>query len=131
MAIHDDILDAVTALIDAVGLYALCGIGSLPADNGISAYLSTGSSTTTYLNKKSKDEAFIVVNAKHTDNRTALSALSAIHSALTKIRDYPHSDNYQIFNIETSTSPNFISHLDNGQWIYGSILKIKFYNKGE
>jgi hypothetical protein len=50
--------------------------------------------------------------------------------ALTRRKDFPHSDTWQIYAIETTASPRLIGREQNSQWLYGSSLLIKFNVKG-
>lgn len=84
----------------------------------------------TFFNKMGTVEMSAVLNAKNTNQQTALDALSDIHTALNMTKSYPSSDNYQITNIETIGPPVYLSREQNSQWLYGSSLRIKFYLKG-
>lgn len=132
MGVYKELLDSVISLIDTnLSLYATVTVGSLPVSNGISAYLGPGAPTESHLDRGSINEIYVVVNAKHADQNTALDALSDIHTYLTRLKTYPGGTNWQMLNIETGTAPNYIGTEDNGsQYLYGSILKVKIYIGG-
>jgi len=127
---YEDILKDILALLGSLNLYSTVNVGSLPSDNGISMYIGPGSPDEIYLDKASRNSFSLVINAKHSNQLTCLGALDNIHSYLTKLKDYPVGDGYQILNILTTTSPNYISKEDSGQWIFGSILEVQFYIEG-
>ena len=128
--IDSEIITAVQALINKLGLYAKITIGALPPDNGLSIAL-TSSRSNYCMNKNSIVDLSAVVNGKHTNQKTVLDALSKIHTVLPRMKEYPSSDNWQITNIESISRPNYLGREQNSQWLYGSSLRIKYYIRGE
>ena len=119
---YTQLLNDILGLLGNVDLYSKVMIGSMPTDNGIAMYLSPGAPDIIDLKKNTINEIPLVVNAKHESQLTCLQALSDIHLHLTTLKDYPNN----ILDIETGTSPNYLDREENGQWLYGSILNIKF-----
>jgi hypothetical protein len=130
VGLYDGILDYITSAIDGLSLYASTNIGALPDANGISVYLGPGATDRTFLDKGAEGFVYVVVNAKHTAQLTALQALDSIHDYLTKLKSYQITDDYQIINIETNSAPSYIGAEEHGGFLYGSILKVTFFNKG-
>lgn len=129
MSVYDDVLDAVVGMANTVGAYATVTVGSLPADNGICMAPAAGN-LRTFMNKRAAVTMSVVLNAKNTDQRAAMDALGAIHTALNMATSYPVADNFQITNIETNGPPTYLSREQNSQWLYGSSLSVKFFLKG-
>lgn len=129
MSVYSDVLTSVISLINSLDLYADAVIGALPPNDGISVAWTT-SNNNLFFDKKSAVEMVALVNAKNKDQKTALDALSTIHTRLNFMRSYPAADNYQITNIETSSSPSYMGREENNQWLYGSSLRVKFYLRG-
>lgn len=102
----------------------------MPETNGIAIQIGAGSPVELFQDKGNITDVSVIVNAKHIAQNTALSALSDIHLALTRMTIYPSTADYQILNIETSTIPNYIERVSTGEWLYGSILRVKLYIKG-
>lgn len=127
---YADLLNALITLTSGLSIYSVIGIGSLPVDNGISMYLGAGATDQTFLDKGATYNIPVVINAKHSNQLMCLQALSSIHTHLSKLKDYPNTDDYQILNIQTTTSPNSIGQEANSQYLYGSILEVSFYIKG-
>jgi len=119
---YTQLLNDILGLLGNVDLYSKVMIGSMPADNGIAMYLSPGAPDIIDLKKNTINEISLVVNAKHENQLICLQALSDIHYYLTVSQNYPGN----ILDIETSTSPNYLDREENGQWLYGSILNVKF-----
>jgi hypothetical protein len=129
--LYGEILEYIAAQIDTLSLYAESSIGDLPEGNGISVQIGAGSPVELFQDKGNLTDCFVIINAKHIAQGTALSSLSDIHLLLTRLKEYPSTDDYDILNIETSTIPNYIGKADTGEWVYGSIIKIQIYIKGE
>lgn len=112
--------------------YTSIANGAMPTENGLAMYPGPGFPTESYLDRGAEYSASIVLNGKHSNLKTLLTALSSIHTGLTRMTDYPKTDDWQILSIETSTSPNYIGREESGsrQWLYGSILTVRFYIKG-
>lgn len=106
--------------------------GALPPENGLALYPGPGIPPERHFDRGAVYEESFVLNGKHSDLETLLTALSSIHCGLSTIEDYPKTDDWQILNIETATPPNYLDREVSGtkQWLYGSILAVKFYIKG-
>jgi hypothetical protein len=127
----NDIINAVIDLCESnVDLYSSISVGALPPANGISLQVGAGNPEHTFFNKGTANSISVVVNSKHNSQNTACGVLDAIHLYLTRLKSYPSGKGWQITNIETVTSPNYIGQDGNQQYLYGSIIKIKFYLKG-
>lgn len=130
MGLYDGILEYLRGEIDDLSLYASANIGALPDANGISLYIGAGGTDRIFFDKHAEGYAYVTVNAKHTTQLTALQALDTIHQSLTMQQAYEITDGYQIINIETNSAPSYIGAEEHGGFLYGSVLKITFYNKG-
>lgn len=130
VGVYNDVLLSVVNLINKLHLYAPITIGPLPPNNGLSIAVST-SSTLPFLNKNAAVEMTAVVNGKHTDQRIVSDSLGIIHSNLTRRKEYPESDSWQITDIQTISGPNYLGREQNSQWLYGSSIKIKFFVRGD
>ena len=81
----------------------------------------------THLDVYKRQEISIVLNGKHTNQKMVFDALSNIHQALTKTKQYPGTDDFQVMNIATISAPQLIGREENSQILYGSSLGVKFY----
>ena len=129
MSVVNDVLLAVIGMAQIEDLYAPIRIGSLPADNGIAMHIVIGSPDTTFQSKSSVQEIQCAIYAKNFDAEKASNALNDIHQALTQTKTYPQTNDYQIVNIITTESPNYLDREDNGQWLYSSAVSIRFFFK--
>lgn len=125
---YDEILQAVISMAEAaVGENILTG--SMPPDNGI-AMIGQSASTPIYLDIGSNEQMDVVCNGKDTDQQEIIRRLDAIHKDLTRRRRFPSNGEWQIYAIETVSSPRLIGREPNSQWLYGSTLLVKINVKG-
>lgn len=127
---YDEILQAVINMAEsAAGVSILTG--SQPPDNGI-AMTGSGGPATIMLDIGSNERMNIVVNGKNGDQKTIIDQLDTIHRVLTRRKNYPTGDGWQIYSIETVASPRLLGREQNpqAQWLYGSSLLVKINTKG-
>jgi hypothetical protein len=104
-------------------------IGALPADESISFAIGAGGADATFFPKSMSYELDIVVNGKSYDAEAISDALNTIHAKLTMATSYPSTNDWQITNISTISTPNYLTLEENGQFLYGSSIRVRFYFK--
>lgn len=106
-------------------------LGSMPPDDGI-AITGQAAPASIMLDIGSNEAMTIVINGKNGDQKTILQQLDNIHSVLTRRKDFPSGDGWQIYAIQTVASPRLVGREQNNvhQWIYASSLLVKFNWKG-
>lgn len=125
---YDEVLQAVIDMASAaVGFQVLTG--SMPPLNGI-AMTGPSSPDRIYKDRGTNERMTVVCNGKNTSQEAVIRQLDTIHAALTRRFDFPTAEGWQIYSIETVTSPRLLGREANSQWLYGSTLLIKFYMKG-
>ena len=124
----DEILQAVIGMASAAAGVPVV-TGSMPPDDGIAM---TGSSApaSIFLDVGSDERMTVVCNGKHREQETVIRRLNAIHSALTRRRDFPSGSNWQIYAIESISSPRLLGREQNSMWLYASSLLIRINTKG-
>ena len=125
---YNDVLQAVIDIAQAAAGIPVV-LGSMPPDDGI-AMTGNAASFPIFLDIGSNEEMNVVCNGKNTQQQAVIIQLEAIHAALTRRKDFPSSDTWQIYAIETTASPRLIGREQNSQWLYGSSLRVKFNVKG-
>ena len=122
---YDDVLQAVIDMAAAAAGVPVF-LGSMPPDNGL-AMTGQASTDSTMLDIGANWRMNVVLNGKNSDQQTVVGQLDTIHAALTRRKDFPHGDGWQIYAIETVASPRLISRGENpaAQWVYGSSLLVK------
>lgn len=125
---YDEILQAVISMAESA-----CGLpiitGSMPPDNGI-AMTGQSVSNPIYLDIGSNEQLDVVCNGKNTDQQEIIRLLDLIHHDLTRRKNFPIGNGWQIYAIETVASPRIIGREANSQWLYGSSLLVKIHMKG-
>lgn len=125
MSIQQQILDAVTSLIDAQGYYATLVYGPLPGENSLCIAPSTGSVNETTLAHGGLYTMQCVINGKHSNQGTVRDALFAIHEYLNKLLTYPTGTGWAVTGIKTNGAPGYVDREEN-QWLYGSSIEIDY-----
>ena len=125
---YNEILQAVIDMAEAATGVSIV-VGSMPPDNGI-AMIGTSSPTTIFLDVGSDERFSVICNGKHSDQQTVIERLEAIHSVLTRRRDFPSGTGWQIYAIETVASPRLVGRENNSMWLYASSLLVKINTKG-
>lgn len=125
---YNEVLQAVIDMAQAAA-GAKVVLGSLPPDNGL-AMTGNASAYPIFLDIGSNEQMNVVCNGKNTQQQAVISQLEAIHASLTRRKDFPSTDSWQIYAIETTASPRLIGREQNSQWLYGSSLLVKFNVKG-
>lgn len=125
---YDEILQAIINMAEeAAGVSIVTG--SMPPDNGI-AMTGQAAPQTIMLDIGSNERMSIVCNGKNTDQQTVIDQLDAIHRSLTRRKDFPTGNDWQVYAIETVASPRLLGREQNSEWLYASSLLVKINTKG-
>ena len=101
--------------------------GALLVNDSISLTYSYGAPIETFRTRADNYRMGVTLNGKSLDQRLILDELTKIHKHLTRAYNYPSSDEWQVYAIETEAPPTYLGRQDDGHWLYGSSLNIKFY----
>ena len=123
----DSVLQGVIDMAMQTSPYAQITMGALPSENGICMSASAGAANETYYNRADNYYLTVVLNGKHHQQKTVFDALTAIHKRLTRAFVYPSNEEWQVYSITTISAPTYLGRQDDGQWLYGSSLRINFY----
>lgn len=130
-SVINEVLDAVIGLMNATNPFATVTRGALPTGQGITCEIGPSTPLETYLDKNTYFPLDVTINGKHANLETLSDALNTIHSALTRAKQYPKSQRWQIVNITTQTPPNIVDREQNNVWLMASALSANFYWKGD
>lgn len=125
---YDEVLQAIIRMAASASGVSIV-TGSLPPDDGI-AMTGNASSNPIFLDIGSNESMNVLCNGKNVSQKAVIDQLEAIHAALTRRKDFPSTDTWQVYAIETTASPRLIGREQNSQWLYGSSLLVKFNVKG-
>ena len=121
------VADYVETNID--DLYASITFGSDPPTNGICMIQSAGAPSDTHLDKGMQYRLPVVLNGKNKNQLVLLTDLTRIHEELTRKTNYADisTEDCQVIDIATTSTPSIIGREQNSQWVCGSSLDIFFY----
>ena len=127
----DDILQSVADYVETNvdDLYASILFGSDPPEDGICMIQSAGAPSSTHLDKGMQYRLPVVLNGKNKNQLVLLTDLTRIHEALTRKTNYADisTDDCQVIDIASTSTPSIIGREQNSQWVCGSSLDIFFY----
>ena len=128
--IYEEVLNAVIGMAEtATGENIV--IGSNPPLGKI-AMTGFSAPSSIFLDIGSNERMPVSVNGKSSSQEEVSGWLNTIHETLTRRKDFPTGESWQIYAIETIASPRLIGKEANprASWIYGSTLLVKFNTKG-
>ena len=126
-SIIGNVIEAVIGMVSIPPLYSPITVGPMPPTNGISISVSGGGPASTFLTKNMRYEIDLVLNGKHENESVVFDALNNIHQELTQTKNYPSGIDFQIMDIETTTSPSYLGREENKYYLYGSSLRVRFF----
>ncbi len=125
---YDEILQAVIKMAQS-SVDVPVRTGSMPPENGIAMTGESGPESI-FLDIGTNERMSVLCNGKNSNQETIIRQLDAIHASLTRRKDFPSGNGWQIYSIETVASPRLIGREKNNQWLYGSSLLVKINTKG-
>lgn len=131
MSIVDEVMEAVIALAQATGPFAVIRRGPLDVGNAIGMELGPSGPESIFLTKNTVNALDVVLNGKHADMAVLSAALNRIHHRLTRAKAYPTARGWQMTNIRTTSLPRLIGREEDNSWLMGSALSVTFFYKGE
>lgn len=116
--------DALRALVlDSQSEYSRVLVGALPPNDSMVMAVSAGAEENTGLDLHGDLNLDVVLNAKHREQDNVMAALFDVHTNVSRIKDLPRGEGWQILSVFTSSAPSFIEY-DGDQWLYGSALEV-------
>ncbi len=128
-SIQDLVLLTVIELAQNLLLETKIRIGPMPQKNGVGIDVASAPHLTTFSDKSTIVELTIALNAKNENQKIASEWIGVIQEGLSARRSYPSTEVFQILNIETGNGASYLGREADGQWLYGSSLKVRYYKK--
>lgn len=127
---YDEIIDVLIDFIQRLTTFPVY-LGSNPTKEsiGVEGY---GNPEDIFMDKDTAQVLNVTINGKSANQELLLRELTKVHRKLFLRKDYPQGDNWHIYSIETTASPRLIAieEAERNKWLYGSSVKVKFYQKG-
>lgn len=131
MSVINEVVEAVIGLMNATDPFAAVTRGALPTGVGLVCEVGPSAPSEVYLDKDAYIPLDITLNGKHGNLKTLSDAMNTIHSELTRAKEYPEGDGWQIVDITNYTLPQIVDREDNNEWLMASSLSVKFYHGGD
>lgn len=132
MSVINEVILAVIGLMNAIRPAAFAPVtrGALPTNSGITCEIDPSTTQYLHMDKNTVVPLGLVINGKHPNLQTLSDTLNTIHAELTRAKEYPDADRWEIIDISTYTLPRLIGREDNNDWLMASSLSVQFYWRG-
>ena len=132
MTVINEVVLSVIGLMNAIRPAAFAPVtrGALPSNVGITCEVDPSSAQFMHMDKNTVVPLGLVINGKHPNLQTLSDTLNTIHAELTRAREYPDAERWEIIDIKTYTLPRLIGREYNNDWLMASALSVEFYWRG-
>ena len=124
-------VEAVMNLIDALTPFATITRGALGTGNSLCCEIAPSTVEAVFMDKNTYIPLTLAINGKHDDLRTLSDTLNGIMDNLTRLKQYPSGDNWEIVDITNGSFPQVIGREDNNAFLMACDLIIKIYRKDD
>jgi len=124
-------VEAVMDLINGMGLYSSITRGALGTGAGLVCEIAPSVPEAVFMDKNSFIPLDLTLNGKHSNLQTLSDAMDQIYDTLTRRKEYPDGNGWEIVDITGGTIPQIIGREDSNEWIMASSLIIKLYRKDD
>ena len=122
-------VEAVIAMIDALGNFAKITRGALGIGNGLSCEISPSVEETVFMDKNRYIPLTLALNGKHSDLQVLSDTMNNIVDSLTRSKTYTDGNGFEIVDITGGNLPRIIGREENNQWLMACDLVVKIYRK--
>lgn len=129
-SVINQVMEAVIGMMNGTSPFETVTRGALPSDQGLCCEIGP-SVPEMYMDKNTVVPLDVTLNGKHSNLMTVSDAMNKIHSTLTRAKEYPSAENWQIIDIVNQNLPNIIGRESNNDWLLASALTVKFYWRGD
>jgi hypothetical protein len=130
-SVINQVLEAVIGLMNATEPFAPVTRGALPTGPGLCCEIGPSMAEVLHMDKNTVVPLDVTLNGKHPNLMTVTDDMNNIHSALTRAKEYPSAEKWQIVDIENQNLPDLIGRENNNDWLLASALTVKFYWRGD
>ena len=125
---REEIVESIQQMVQAITGKRVV-IGSVPPLDGYAVSMAGGAPIATFRPLTTNESFPVLFNGKGEDLHTVMADMEQAHHALTTSKALPYSEDWQIYAIETTAAPSVIGREENRNWVLGSSLRVKFFNK--
>lgn len=132
-SVQNRVVAAVMDIIDGLNNFAQIRRGALGTGPGLTCEVAPSTVESVFMDKNSYVVLDLTLNGKHSNLETLSATLNNIVESLTRRREYPAGDGFQIVDIAHGAPPypTTIGREDNGEWIMAASVFVKYYRREE
>ena len=124
-------IEAVMELINAMDVFAPITRGALQTMQGLTCEPAPSMVDSVFMDKNIYIPLTLAINGKHAELDTLSDTLNAIMDTLTRMKEYPSGDGWEIVDISNGNLPRVIGREDNSLWLMTCDLVVKIFRKDE
>ena len=124
-------VESVMDLIDAMGNFATITRGALGTSDGLACEIAPSTPQEVYYDKNAFIPLTLALNGKHNNLQTLSETMNNIIDTLTRRKEYPSGNGWEIVDITSGNLPRIIGREDNNSWLMAGDLIVKIYRKDE
>lgn len=121
-----DFLDALIELAQQTPLFSPILRGPLTAAPSITMEIE-GSVPTAHMDRREAIRSSVVIRGKHADMATAFGAVLAIAQLLSRRKEYPSGENWQIVSVYMENAPRLIGREKDNTWLIEAKVGVWVY----
>ena len=132
-SVQNRVVSAVMDIIDGMNNFAQIRRGALGTGPGLCCEVAPSTVESVFMDKNSYVVLDLTLNGKHSNLETLSATLNNIVENLTRRREYPSGDGFQIVDISHGAPPlpTIVTREDNGEWIMAASVFVKYYRREE
>lgn len=124
-------IEAVMDLIDAIGNFAQITRGALGTGDGLACEIAPSMPSEVYMDKNTYTPLTLALNGKNRDLQTLSDTLNNIIDTLTRRKEYPSGNGWEIVDITSGNLPRIIGREPDNAWLMAGDLIVKIYRKDD
>lgn len=124
-------IEAVITLINSMGNFSTMTRGALGTGNGLCCEVAPSVAQEVYLDKNAYIVLTLAMNGKHTNLQTLSDTMNNIIDTLSRMREYPDGNGWEIVDITSGNFPRIIGREADNSWLMAGDLIVKIYRKDD
>ena len=124
-------VESVIALINAMNNFATMTRGALGTTIGLSCEVVPSMPSEVYMDKNAYIPVTLALNGKHTDLKTLTDTMNGIADSLTRAKDYPSGNGWEIVDITNGSISRVIGRDEHNLWLVACDLIVNLYRKDD
>lgn len=124
-------IESVVTLINAMDNFATMTRGALGTGNGLTCEIAPSVYSEVYHDKNALIQLTLAMNGKHSNLQTLTNTLNNITDTLTRRKEYPSGDGWEVVDITSGNLPRVIGREPDNSWLMNGDIVLKIYRKDD